>query len=145
MKERGWSWWCRRKFCRRYPGQAAEIEWSIGPVTPNAIGGSDVVFILTNEQKVPLAVAFKTAAGHQAVVDGVPVWSTDGDAIALDVAADGLSAVARAVADGDAVVTVAADADLGAGVQSITGSLAIRVVEPSAAVVEITPGAPEIQ
>lgn len=55
-------------------------------------------------------------------VDGVPVWATsDGTVVQVNAAADGMSATAPCIAAGTARITVTADADLGAGVQTITG------------------------
>ncbi len=102
--------------------------------------------ILTDEQKVSLSVAFQTAAGHPATVDGVPVWSvSDPSVLTLTVAVDGLSAVAESGALGLSQVSVTADADLGAGVTSITGTLDVEVKPAQAVTVGITSGVPELK
>lgn len=55
-------------------------------------------------------------------VDGVPVWaSSDGTIIQVNPAADGMSAQVPCISAGVARFTITADADLGAGVQTITG------------------------
>ncbi len=88
------------------------------------------MFILPDTKKVALAVSFLDAAGNAAVVEGVPTWSSSDDAIVTiaDVSADGLSAFAVATGPlGTAQVSVSADADLGAGVTTISGVLDIDV------------------
>lgn len=102
--------------------------------------------ILTDEQKVSLAVSFKTAAGNPAVVDGVPVWATSDPAIvSLVVAADGMSAVATTVGPlGTAQVSVTADADLDVDeTREVTATIDIEVRAAEATTVGITAGAPE--
>lgn len=60
--------------------------------------------------------------GSPGSVDGIPVWaSSDETVLAVRPAADGMTAVVGPVAAGTARITVTADADLGAGVITITG------------------------
>jgi len=104
--------------------------------------------ILTDEQKVSLTVSFKTAAGNPAVVDGVPVWaSSDTAIISLEVAADGMSAVATTVGPlGTAQVSVTADADLDPGeaeIREVTATIDIDVRPAEATTVGIAAGTPE--
>jgi hypothetical protein len=78
---------------------------------------------LLTSQQFNVVLTITNLAGQPAAVDGVPVWATS-DATVVNIlpAADGMSAVAPAVAaGGPARFTVTADADLGAGVQTITG------------------------
>ena len=101
--------------------------------------------VLTDAQKVALSVTFLDAAGNPASVDGAPVWgSSDPTIVLVEAATDGLSAVATAVGPlGSAQVNVTADADLGAGVESITGLLDVNVVGDKAVTVAIAAGTPE--
>lgn len=76
------------------------------------------------DQSFPNAVLTITnARGQPAPVDGVPIWaSSDETVLRVTAAADGMSAVIDTVAPGGpARITVSADADLGTGVQTITG------------------------
>lgn len=101
--------------------------------------------VLTDMQKVALAVSFVDGAGNPAPVDGAPVWATSDTAL-LDVvaAADGLSAVATAVGPlGTAQVSVTADADLGSGVETLVGTLDVNIVPDKAVSVNIAAGTPE--
>lgn len=80
---------------------------------------------VNTDQNFP-SVVLEVMDGHTpprpARVDGVPVWaSSDETVITVVAAADGMSAVIDTVAPGTARVTVTADADLGAGVETLTG------------------------
>lgn len=69
-----------------------------------------------------VALVITDPKGRPAAVDGVPVWaSSDDTVLSVTPAADGMSAVVDTVAAGTARITVSADADLGAGVTTITG------------------------
>lgn len=100
--------------------------------------------ILTDVQKVSVAVSFTTKAGNPAPVDGVPQWSSSDPSI-LEVvpSADGLSAEVLTVGPlGLAQVSVVADADLGEGVTSITGVLDVEVKASQAVFAIVAAGAP---
>ena len=78
--------------------------------------------INTDQHFPSVTVAFTNAAGAPASVDGVPVWaSSDETVLKAIVSADGMTADVTTVAAGVARISVTADADLGAGVVSITG------------------------
>jgi hypothetical protein len=104
-----------------------------------------MAFIMTDVQKVSLAVQPVDAAGNPAALDGAPVWtSTDPAVLTVTAAPDGLSAEAVAVGPlGTAQVSVSADADMGAGVTTITGVLDVQVMASAAVSLGITPGTPE--
>jgi hypothetical protein len=79
---------------------------------------------ISTDQNYPNVVLKVTdAKGRPAKVDGVPVWaSSDATVLTVTPSADGMSAVVDTVAPGGpARITVSADADLGAGVISLTG------------------------
>jgi hypothetical protein len=102
---------------------------------------------INTDQVVDVILAITNAAGNPATVDGVPVWaSSDETVIVAAAAVDGMSAVITTVAPGTARVTVTADADLGAGVTTLTGVTEDLVVTlgPSsqASVMTLTLGAP---
>jgi hypothetical protein len=101
--------------------------------------------ILQDIQKVTLSITPVDAAGNPAKVDGAPVWeSTDTTVVSLEVATDGLSAVATAVGPlGTAQVSVTADADLGQGITPLIGTLDIEVVASAAVSLNVTAGTPE--
>lgn len=74
-----------------------------------------------NTQEYHPTLVITNALGAAAPVDGVPVWaSSDSTVIDVVAAADGMSAVAACVAPGVARLTATADADMGAGVATLT-------------------------
>lgn len=113
--------------------------------------GEITMIQLTDTQKVTLSIQPVDAKGNPALVDGAPTWnSSDPSIITVVPSADGLSAVASAAgpltADGASVqVSVTADADLGAGVETISGTMDVTVVASKAVSVAINAGAPEEQ
>ena len=102
---------------------------------------------MTDSQQVGLSIQPVDKKGNPAAVDGVPEWaSSNSEVVTVEAAADGLSAVAKAVGPlGTATVSVKADADLGAGVTEIAGSLEITITAGGATSVTITAGTPSEQ
>lgn len=89
---------------------------------------------LTSTQQFDYILEPKDRKGNPATVDGVPVWTNSNPNVGdLNVSADGLSATFVAKVPGTTTVSVTADADLGAGVQSIAGAEDV-VVTPAAAI-----------
>lgn len=83
---------------------------------------------ITNEQKVNCKINPKTAAGHDAPLDGVPTWEvTSGDAT-VEVAEDGKSAF---LISGDSAseskIMITADAKIGEGVTTIQQEISLIV------------------
>lgn len=80
--------------------------------------------------------------GNPAPLDGAPSWeSSDPAKVAIEPAADGMSATISAVGPlGTAQVIVSADARLGPDTKTITGTLDVEVTASEAATIEITPG-----
>ena len=103
--------------------------------------------ILTDEQQVPVRVAFKTAAGNPAKVDGVPSWNTsNSDVLELVPEEDGMGALVKTRGPlGGAQVSVVADADLGEGVREVTAVLDVDVQAAEAVSASIEAGTPEIK
>lgn len=102
---------------------------------------------LTATQECDLAVTARDRRGNPATVQD-PAWGSS-DATTLSVTPDPndpLKAVAAAIGPTGAVlVTFSGDADLGAGVVPIMGSLDVVVAAGQAVVLEITAGAPREQ
>ena len=102
--------------------------------------------LLTDTQKVTLSIQPVDAKGFPAKVDGVPTWSVSDDTVAnLVAAADGLSCEVFAGFPGTAQVVVEADADLGAGVTPLTGTLDLIVEAGAAVSLVVTAGVPSEQ
>ena len=101
---------------------------------------------LTDSQKATLTIQPVDKKGADAALDGVPVWATS-DATVATVEADatGLTAVLTAVRTGSCNITVTGDADLGAGVTPIVGTLAVSVTAGAATQITVNAGTPEEQ
>ncbi len=100
---------------------------------------------ITNEQRVLVTVAPKTAAGNPAPIDGAVIFRSSDPAVAVVEPVDEGSAFVIAVAPGVAQITAAFDADLGEGVRNVTASGALEVVAAEAVTGEIVFGEPELQ
>ncbi len=102
---------------------------------------------MTVSKQAVASVKFLDKKGNPAPVDGPPTWTTDNsDVLALTPAADGLSCLIVAVGQiGTGNVQVSADADLGAGVTPIIGTLACTITGGTATTVTIDVGAPTEQ
>lgn len=88
-------------------------------------------------------LGFKTKHGKPAKVDGAPVWSsTTSDVIEIDQDADGMSATIHAVGEGEAVLQITADADLGEGVKPLVAQRNIQVLPGDAVDVQLEFDAP---
>lgn len=98
---------------------------------------------LPDDKTVSATVSFIDAKGKPAKVDGAPVWASDNEAVASVVAADdGMSAVIAPNDLGTAQISVTADADLGAGVTTLTGLGTVEVVAGTAVTASINFGEP---
>jgi hypothetical protein len=95
----------------------------------------------SDEQKIPVSVTYTTASGNPAAVDGdtvVDVVSGDGT-FERTGAHSGFLVSGLA---GDTVYSVSADADLGAGVVTLSDSGTLTVTSAQAASIGVTLGAP---
>ncbi len=99
---------------------------------------------MTNSQKATATITPVFKDGTPAPVDGVPVWaSSDETIVTVAPAADGLSAVVAAVGPlGSAKISVTGDADLGADVKPIFGSLDVSITQGLAVGFKIVLGDP---
>src|SRR3954470_12492687 len=98
-------------------------------------------------QKFQPTLVITNASGAPAAVDGVPVWaSSDETILTVTASADGMSAEVPCISPGTARISVTADADLGAGVITITGVSedVVVTVDPAnlASVMTLNLGAP---
>jgi hypothetical protein len=103
--------------------------------------------ILHDDEEMRVVLRPKTRRGQPGRVDGIPVWSTSAPTV-LDVVpeADGMAAVIRPVGlEGEGDVNVEADADLGAGVTPIIGTLHIKVPGGLATIIDLIPEPPTPQ
>lgn len=107
------------------------------------VKGNIMAAILRDDQQVDLTVAFVDRFGNAASVDGVPVWSEANSLMTLTPSADGLSCTCVPNGTlGDTQVSVSADADMGAGVVPLVGTLDVTVVAGQAVGLTVTFGTP---
>jgi hypothetical protein len=113
----------------------------------NTIKGDLKMLILTDTQEVDLAIKPLDRKGKPAQVDGVPEWTSSDPTIAkLTPSEDGLSAVVVATDNlGSVQIRVMADADLGEGVEPITGVLDLEIAGGKAVSLGIIAGTPREQ
>jgi len=129
-----------------WSSKAAKISFCRATINKQTIKGDIMALILSNTQEVDLAIQPLDKRGRPAQVDGVPEWAaSDPTKATLVVAEDGLSAVLKALDNGTIQVGVVADADLGEGVQTITGLLDVEIVGGQAATLGIIAGTPREQ
>lgn len=99
---------------------------------------------ITNEQKVRVSLTPVTSTGKPAAVDGKPSWTvTSGDSTVV-VSEDGLSAeLVSSDTPGETMIVVEADADIGAGVETITDAVKLTVEGAKAVSLGLSAGTPE--
>jgi hypothetical protein len=96
---------------------------------------------ITNEQKIPVTLAPVTATGKPAKLDGAPTWTVQSGNATVVPSADGLSAdLVSADEPGDTEILVSADADLGAGVVTVSDVIRLSVAGAQAASLGLTAG-----
>jgi len=100
---------------------------------------------ITSDEKINAILAPLTAAGNPASVDGTPVWTVVSGDATLVPATDGLSCYLVSGSVGNSVITVTADADLGAGVTEITDTIDLAVVSAQASSLGLSFGAAELK
>lgn len=151
--------WLRQKVCIQELGPKAKLFFRLGgavlvdgpdpEITPGdfTVQGEHMIVILPDTHQFPVSISIVDAKGNPAQVEGVPVWASSDESVALVVpASDGLSAVVAAVGPlGTCQITVTADADLGEGVTNISGLLDVTVVASAAVGITLNPGPTEPQ
>lgn len=101
--------------------------------------------ILRAGKRVPVSFVIRDKFGNDAAIDGVPAWaSSNPAALAVEPAADGRSAVVRALGPiGTAQITVTVDADMGDGVRELVGVAVLDAISGEANVMALTIGPEE--
>lgn len=122
------------------PKVTASIRWHF--TNQSFIEGS--MARLTNEQRVSITVAPKTATGKVAAIDGDVTFVSSDEAVATVTSTGPMSAMVVAVAPGVCQITATFDADLDEGeVRELSASGAVEVVAAEAETAEIVFGEPE--
>lgn len=85
---------------------------------------------LTAGRAKPVNLVINDKRGNPAKLDGMPVWTSSDESVAtVTPSEDGMSATILSLgATGTAQISVSADADLGEGVRTMTGSALIDVI-----------------
>ena len=102
------------------------------------IAGKEVVDmeVMNVGKKKKVSVKFVDASGFEAKVDGKPVFAvSDLEMASLAVSEDGMSAEVMALKPGSFMLSLTADADMGAGIKPIIGSLSFDVLSGEAVAV----------
>jgi hypothetical protein len=100
---------------------------------------------ITADQTLPLSIdptSITDREGNPAQVQNVTWATSDPTVITIEPASDNLSAVAVSHRVGEATILVQADADLGEGVKTLSGSHSISVQAGQAASITVVPGVP---
>jgi hypothetical protein len=127
------------------PEDKPHFEWSIGLITTKN-QGSKMDITLTNEQQVNVTLKPVSAKGKPVGLDGAPVWALTTGSCTIQPSADGLSCLIVSGDDaGDSEVTVSADADLGAGVVTISDAIRVTVNGAQAQNLGLTADAPTVK
>lgn len=127
--------------------QLAEIAVLLGRLLPGPAAHIQIVeedmgfTIGVDDPPKRFRIKITDSHGNPATVDGAPVWSTgDGSVLTVTQDADGMAAAIAGVGPAAATqLLVTADADLGAGVQSIIGTTDITVAAGQASAIVLEP------
>lgn len=124
----------------------ARFDWKVGPVTLKTRKVNMLSLKITTEQQVVVHLNPVTPKGKPVGLDGIPTWTVVDGLGTVTPAADGLSATL--VSPDTAGVTnflVSADADLGAGVDTITDTIQLTVTDPDASSLGLVADAPTVK
>ena len=129
---------------------ATHLLWTVGPIAEQPgvtrTWRRITMLQLTNTQQCPIAVSGVDKKGNPAELDSVVFTSSDPSVATVDAdPSDPNKALIKAVAAGTAQINVSADADLGDGVNTLTGTLDLTVVAGQAVGFVINTGTPEEQ
>ena len=123
------------------PVRQPRIQWAVCVERGVTIRGYEMSFSLPDDKTAVLSIKPVDAHGHDAPIDGKPEWTVSDPTFAtLEVAEDGLSATVlpTGTSIGTFQVSVSVDADLGEGVETLSGLLDVEVVAGKAVNLEIS-------
>ena len=124
-------------------GKSVHFGYKLSPIIHKNRGVKMLDLTIDDTQKVTVTLNPVTDKGTPAKLDGAPTWIGDGGGSSIIVASDGLSAdlVSSDVAS-VTVFTVSADADLGAGVVTISDTITLNVISAMATNLGLVAGTP---
>lgn len=122
-------------------------QFSFDAVKPNGdIEENSMATTLTDTQQFTLTIKPESKPGHPAAVEAGSVVWTGPPFVSITPAADGMSALVKALTVGaNDNISVSADADLGAGVVTISGTYEVQVIASQATTIGFEASAPEEQ
>lgn len=98
---------------------------------------------ISSVQEIPITAVPQRADGSTATLFGTPVWSSSDNTIAtVTPATDGFSATIIAQAPGTCTVTVSGEGDPSPGVDPVSSSVSVTVVNAEATQIALTAGTP---
>ena len=109
------------------------LRWHVGPIVPRQGERMSIEVSMSTEQQVRLSITPLTPGGDPAPIDGAAVWQIEGPCTLAPIDDVSVWVVGNTTAVGDSVVTVTADADLGAGFVPIADTCVVHVANPQAA------------
>lgn len=127
------------------PARCGRIQFSSAAFAGGStIKGIIMAFVLRDDQRVTVSITPVDARGNAAQLGSVPAWVDATGQTDLEPSADGLSCIVipKGVL-GTTQINVSADADLGDGVVTISGTLDLEIVAGQAVGFAINPGTPE--
>jgi hypothetical protein len=125
-----------------------QIRWNVQFNLYNQVEGNQTMSItLTDSQQVEVTVSFVDAKGNPAAIDGLPAWDVSDPALlAIRPNVDQYGALILAVGPlGHAQVTVEADVEIGAEIETITGILEVDIIGGKAVTAALVAGEPTEQ
>lgn len=124
------------------PRRRGHFQWGLGPVTQKERETMPLEITLTTEQEVVVTATPVTPAGHPAQVDGPVQFSVQSGTCTVTPMTDMSAKITSSDALEDSVVLVEADADLGAGVESVKDTVLVHVMHQNASSLGLQAGTP---
>jgi len=117
------------------------FRFNIGPSRPKE--DQMVEATLTNEQKVRISASPVTATGSPAALDGSVRFEVGSGDCTIEPIDDLSAFIVSGANPGDSTIVVSADADLGAGVETVSDAVTVHVEGARAVSLGLSIGTPE--
>ena len=120
------------------------FRWHVGPVVLKR-NTMPLEVSMSTEQQVRLHIAPESLGGTPARIDGPATFTVQDGTCTIDPIDDTSAWAVAGDSPGDSIILVSADADLGAGVQTIEDAVTIHVANPLAARLGLSADPPELK
>jgi len=116
------------------PAAQGSLRWHVGPVIQKqGVSAMPNEYTLTREQGMRFFIEPLTPGGAVAPIDGAAQWTVEGIPCTVQpIDNQSIWLISPATGVGDTVLTVKADADMGAGVVTLMDTSLIHVTDPMA-------------